>query len=105
MQFPEYWAQNTCFYPQQAVAYDQWSDVTVDKELPCIRFTQEEATEIAYILNDINTLLNETLANIMTGTTDVSQFDKMVEQMNAMGLQTLKGIYQDAYERYASRGK
>lgn len=105
VQFPEYWAQNTSFYPQQVVAYDQWSDVTVDKELPCIRFTQEEANEISYVLNDINTLLNETLANIITGEMEVSQFDKTVEQMNAMGLQTLKGIYQDAYERYASRGK
>lgn len=105
VQFPEYWAQNTSFYPQQQVAYDQWSQVTVDKELPPIRFTKDEASDVASLMNDINTLLNETLANIITGNKSVDEFDKVVDQLNAMGLQEVKAIYADALTRYYSRTK
>lgn len=105
VQYPEYWEQNTSFFPQQQAAYPLWSDVTVNKQLPNISFTIEESSVISEYMGDINTMLNESIAKIITGKMEVQEFDDVVATLNKMNLQEVKALYETSLERYYARGK
>ena len=73
-------------------------------KVPAITPSQEESSEFASIMNDINTYVQEMTSKFILGTADIDkEYDKFLETMNQMGLERAMEIEQAAYERYQNR--
>lgn len=90
--------------PQQASALEVWAKSDMEKyALPLITFTPEESTEVATILNNINTFVDEKTVRYIMGLENLSTFDDYITNLKGFGLDRMLEIYQAAYERYMKR--
>ena len=71
--------------------------------LPTLAFTPEAATEMGKIKTNIDTYAEEMVLRFITGSAPLSEFDAFVEQCNALGMQRLIEIYQEAYEAFLAK--
>jgi putative aldouronate transport system substrate-binding protein len=67
-----------------------------------IRYTADEAEEIALLQNDIYTYCEQMIAQFITGDVSLDEFDTFVAGCNARGLERFIEINQIAYDRYYS---
>ena len=90
--------------PQQAAALEIWGRTEMEKySLPKITFTPEESSEVANILNNINTYVDEKTVRYIMGLEDLSTFDSYMEELKNFGLDRLLELYQTACDRYMKR--
>ncbi|MDC7288419.1 extracellular solute-binding protein [Blautia schinkii] len=98
--------QDQYYQMQQAKdAIANWGDANSRAhKVPAITPSQEESSEFASIMNDINTYVKEMSSKFVLGTEDIEKgFDKFVETMNQLGLERAIEIQQAAFERYQNR--
>ncbi|MDR2078137.1 MAG: extracellular solute-binding protein [Treponema sp.] len=100
---PEYWVQVTLRYDFQKEAIDNWGKVDYAIAMPPISRTPEETRRFAQIMNDVNTLKNETVTKIILGTEPLSALDTMAGRMKSLGIDEALKIQQDALDRYNAR--
>ena len=62
-----------------------------------------EAAELADIMTDVNTYVEEMTYAFITGQASLDQYDAYVEQVKALGIERATEIYQTALERYLAR--
>jgi putative aldouronate transport system substrate-binding protein len=62
--------------------------------------TDEETSQLASIMADINTLRDEYILDFITGRKNISQFDSYLNQLKAMGIDRAVAIKQAQYNRY-----
>ena len=62
-----------------------------------------EAAELADIMTDVNTYVEEMTYAFITGQASLNQYDAYVEQVKALGIERATEIYQTALERYLAR--
>jgi putative aldouronate transport system substrate-binding protein len=62
--------------------------------------TDEETTQLASIMTDIQTLRDEYILDFITGRKNLSQFDSYINQVKAMGIDRAIAIKQAQYNRY-----
>ncbi|SFP74673.1 extracellular solute-binding protein [Caldicoprobacter faecalis] len=90
--------------PQQKDALVKWSDVDENTSvMPPITFTPEESAEVAKIMNEINTYVDEMTMKIIMGTEPVSKVDEFQKTIKDMGIDKAIEIYQRALDRYYAR--
>lgn len=90
--------------PTQRDAVAIWQKTDVDKhKLPPITPTPEESSEMAKIMNDVNTLVDEMTLKIILGTEPVDNFDKYMEKMKTLKLDRALQIEKAALDRYNKR--
>jgi putative aldouronate transport system substrate-binding protein len=65
--------------------------------------TDEENEEIARLRGDITTFVAENILGFISGDKPMSGWDDYVAQLNSIGLDRLKGIYQRVYEDFVSQ--
>ena len=65
--------------------------------------TADEADEHSSVYSDINTYLQEQIAQFITGAKDMDQWDSFVETLKDMGIEDCIQLKQDAYDRYLAR--
>ena len=65
-------------------------------------FTNEENEELPTLIADIDKYVESTRALWVTEGGADEGWDEYVKQLNAMGLERLMEIYQDAYDRYSN---
>ncbi len=65
--------------------------------------TADEADEHSAIYSDINTYLQENIAQFITGAKSMDQWDAFVEELYNMGIEDCIALKQDAYDRYLAR--
>lgn len=71
-------------------------------DYPQVTYTVDEQSERASLVADIRTYIQTMKAQFIIGETDIeSNWDTYLETLNAMGLQRLLEIEQQAYDRYA----
>lgn len=90
--------------PQQKNALKMWS--TKDETttvLPPVTFTVAEGQEVAQIMIDINTYIDEMRAKFILGTEPLANLDKFQATIKSMGIDKALKIYQTAFERYNKR--
>ncbi|MGG1554834.1 MULTISPECIES: extracellular solute-binding protein [Paenibacillus] len=88
----------------QRDAVTTWSKTDVDKhKLPPITATPEESTELAKIMTDIDTLVDEMTLKIILGTEPVDAFDKYVEKFKSVKLDRAIEIKKASLDRYNKR--
>jgi putative aldouronate transport system substrate-binding protein len=71
----------------------------VDKTIPPLVITPDQATKMGDLSTTITTLVNEYFANFVNGTKDITKdWDSYVKALNDAGLNNLIKLYQDAYD-------
>jgi putative aldouronate transport system substrate-binding protein len=104
IQRAEYIEQYGYTYPQQKAANDLWKISDVDKyRMPNVTATPEESEELAIIMNEITTYRDEMQVKYIMGIEDLSSYDTYVENIESMGIERAKEIYEAAIERYRNR--
>ncbi|MBY9081348.1 extracellular solute-binding protein [Paenibacillus sp. HN-1] len=90
--------------PAQKEALTIWSKTDIDKyALPPITPTTDEASELAKIMNDVNTLVDEMTLKIILGTEPVDSYDSYMDKLKTLNVDRAVEIQQNALERYNQR--
>lgn len=89
--------------PQQKQAIEQWAKGSNERLMPLVTPTQEESSEFASIMNDINTYREEMINKFIMGEEPLSKFDDFVKTIEGMGIERAIEIQQAALERYNNR--
>jgi len=100
------WQREWIGAPQSLLdAYEVWNTTSDhDYMLPVnLTLTEEEGSEYANIMGDINTYVSEYMVQFISGAKPLSEIDAFMEQLRAMGIERAAEIYQAAYDRYQNR--
>ncbi|MBD0378704.1 extracellular solute-binding protein [Paenibacillus sedimenti] len=90
--------------PEQQEAIKIWAKTDSDKySLGLSTSTSEESSELAKIMNDVNTLMDEMTLKIILGTEPVDAYDKYMEKLKSLKIDRALQIKQSAYDRYLKR--
>jgi putative aldouronate transport system substrate-binding protein len=90
--------------PQQQEAVKTWMKTDADKyQLPPISPNPEESSEFAKIINEVNTLVDETTIKILLGTESIDSYDKFREKLKSLKIERAIEIQQAALDRYNKR--
>jgi len=81
-------------------AMDQYKQDTLDYILPDLAFSNEDNDIIRSTMAEINTYVDESLAEFIFAKGDFSKWDEFVANIKKMGIQKVIDIYQKAYENY-----
>ena len=65
--------------------------------------TADEADEHSKLYSDINTYMQQYLAEFITGSRPMDEWDSFVEELISMGIEDCIALKQDAYDRYMAR--
>jgi putative aldouronate transport system substrate-binding protein len=88
----------------QRDAVTAWQKTDVDKyKLPPITATPEESSELAKIMTDLDTLVDEMTLKIILGTEPVDSFDKYLEKFKSVKLDRAIEIKKASLDRYNKR--
>jgi putative aldouronate transport system substrate-binding protein len=90
--------------PEQQSALEVWTKTDVDKyKIPQVTPTPEEASELAQIMNDVNTLIDEMTLKIILGNEKVDAYDGYMEKLKSLKIDRAIEIQQAALDRYNKR--
>lgn len=90
--------------PEQKEAVEIWSKTDTDKhKLPPVTATPEESSELAKIVTDIDTLVDEMTLKIILGVEPVDAFDSYVQKFKSLKLDQAIAIKKAALDRYNKR--
>lgn len=90
--------------PQQRDAVTTWFKTDVDKYmLPPVSPTPEESSEMAKIMTEVNTLVDETTIRIVLGTDPLDAYDKFLDRLKSLKIDRAVEIQQAALDRYNKR--
>lgn len=90
--------------PQQQSALQTWSNTEAkDYNLPLVTPKPEESAEMATIMNEINTYVDEMMLKFVMGEEPIDSFDSYVEQIRKMNIDRALQINQEALKRYYAR--
>lgn len=92
--------------PQQRAALDVWpvgAEKAIAKKLPGVTPKDEELTEYAGIMNEVQKYRDQMVIKFITGIEPLSKFDEYVERMNGYGLPRAMEIQTAALKRYNAR--
>lgn len=104
----KYYGQQFYGRPQQQAAGKTWSkdvDKYAEKNI-VLRGTptSEESAEIAPMLNEVTTFVNEQYVKWLMGVGDVdAEFDSYIATLNSMGLPRIIEVYQSAHDRFIQK--
>jgi putative aldouronate transport system substrate-binding protein len=88
----------------QRDAVATWQKTDVDNhKLPPITATPEESTELAKIMTDLNTLVDEMTLKIILGAEPVESFDKYLEKFKSVKLDRAIEIKKASLDRFNKR--
>lgn len=91
-------------YESQKEASQQWNAADFSYRYPpTATKTPEEASEYAFIMNDIGTYRDENLVRFIVGTEPLENFDKFVKTLNDMNIGRATEIMQASYDRLQAR--
>lgn len=88
---------------QSAEILNKYADNAAKHVMPPIAPTPDESKEQATILTEVNTLLDEKFVAFVTGVEPIENYDKVVEQIKALGIDRVVEIKKAGVERYNAR--
>lgn len=71
--------------------------------MPPITMTSDEGTKFANIMSDVNTYVDEMTNKFILGIEPMDKYDKFVEQINGMDLESAVKVQQAALDRFLAR--
>lgn len=98
------WAAINLSLPEQFEANKVWAEGSTGMMLPNLELTSEKNDEYNKIMNEIKTYVDENQIKFITGALDVdSDFEKYVDQIKKMKIETAAAYMQEAYDAYKNR--
>jgi putative aldouronate transport system substrate-binding protein len=84
---------------------DVWADFKPDWNMPSsISMTSDEASRYASIMADVNTFCEETVANMISGTISLDDYEKaFTDKLKSLNIDEAVSIQQAALDRYNAR--
>jgi putative aldouronate transport system substrate-binding protein len=102
-QIPEY-LEDYYRLPQIKEAQKYWMQNTYDTyQMPPVTPNDKESSELAKLMNEVNTFVEEMTMKFIMGSEPISNYDAFVNQTKKMGIDRALEIYQTAYNRYLKR--
>jgi putative aldouronate transport system substrate-binding protein len=89
--------------PEQREAIQTWQTDMDKYILPPITATPQESSELASIMTDVKTLVDETSLKIILGAEPIEAFDKYVEKLKSLKIDRAIEIEEAALARYNKR--
>jgi putative aldouronate transport system substrate-binding protein len=90
-------------YPQQLDAIGAWGKAENNIQLPPMTLTSDESSELASIMNDINTYSEEMIVKFIMGVEPLNSFPDYVSNLKSIGIEKAVAIQQAALDRYLQR--
>jgi putative aldouronate transport system substrate-binding protein len=90
-------------YPEQVKAVETWSLPTHEKQMPPVSVTADESKKYAAIMQNVNTLFEESFSKTVIGQSPVADWDKVVAQLKQLGIADAIAVQQAALDRYNKR--
>ncbi|OPA79440.1 ABC transporter substrate-binding protein [Paenibacillus selenitireducens] len=87
----------------QKDALSIWSHPTGERKMPLVTPTNDESSQFASIMTDINTYKDEMFLKFIMGAEPLDNFDKYVKKIETMGIEDALKIQQAALERFNKR--
>lgn len=101
------WSRNNISALSTMTEYlDCWAIDDNSQDMPQVTLTVEESEEYAAVSTDVETYLDEALNKFIRGDLDVdddAEWQNYLDNMSALGVDTMVEIYTDALERYNAR--
>lgn len=88
---------------EQKDAVKTWNTDADKYALPPVSATSEEASELANIMSDIYTQVDEMTLKVILGAESVDEFDNYLQRLESLNLKRAIEIQQGALERYNNR--
>ena len=89
--------------PQQKEAVDIWSDTDAkDHVMPPINPSAEDSSELAKILSEVTTYVDEYTVKFVAGQISFSEWETYVSQLESLKIDRAIEIYQKAYDAYSN---
>lgn len=90
--------------PQQQQALEAWTKTdAIQHIMPRVTPTSEESSEVANIMNEVNTYVDEMFLKFIMGVEPIENFDEFVQQLKKLNIDRAIEIRQAALERYYNR--
>ena len=90
--------------PQQKAALENWMYIDMkDHLMPNVSLTTEQQTELATVVENLNTYKEEMMAKFIMGVEDIEKFDEFKAQLEARGVAKYIEYQQQAYDRFMAR--
>lgn len=90
--------------PQQKIALENWMYTNVKHHtMPNVTLTADQRSELAYLLENIDTYQKELQAKFIMGIEPIDKFDSFCEELYARGLDKYLRYNQEGYERFLNR--
>jgi putative aldouronate transport system substrate-binding protein len=103
VQEKEYMEQYSAL-PQQRDALNKWVKADAAQYLmPPVSFQSEESGQMANIMSEVNTYIDEMFIKFVIGTEPIEKFDQYVQQVKKLKIDRAIAIQQDALDRYNKR--
>lgn len=88
--------------PQQKEAVDIWSDTdAANHVMPPINPSAEDSSELAKILSEVTTYVDEYTVKFVAGQISFSEWETYISQLESLKIDRAIEIYQDAYDAYS----
>ena len=71
--------------------------------MPNVSLTTEQQTELATVVENLNTYKEEMMAKFIMGVEDIEKFDEFKAQLEARGVAKYIEYQQQAYDRFMAR--
>ena len=107
-QWPRYmnyaqWLVGNCPDEKCLETHLKYADVDTALLLPPLTVPIESSSEYTGIMSEVKTAVIETFVQVVLGTKDVSELDKLQDILNGMNIDRAIEIYQAAYDNYESK--
>ncbi len=90
--------------PQLQEALELWTKTDMGEHLvPPLSISDEDSDELASIMNNVTTFMEEMESKFIIGALDISEFDSYVDQLKKFGIERAIEIKQNAYDTYMSK--
>jgi len=90
--------------PQQKNAIEVWGNTDADKHiLPPLAPSSEESSELAKILGEVNTFVDEHTIKFVAGQISFDQWETYVSQLKSLNIDRAIEIYQNAYSVFSAK--
>lgn len=75
------------------------------RSIQAVKFSNEATEELTYLKTDIDKLVDQKAAEWAVNGGIDEEWDDYIEQLNKMGLDRMREIYQEAYDEWAEQTK
>ncbi|HML46976.1 MAG TPA: ABC transporter substrate-binding protein, partial [Clostridia bacterium] len=99
---PQLWLARMSL-PEQREMLPRWANGNRDRILPPVLPTSDEAAEVASIMGEVTTYVNEMFTKFVMGVEPLDNFDTYMNNLKSLGVERAIELKQNQLDRYNAR--